>query len=232
MTVLLAFLAGLVSVLSPCVLPLVPIYAGYISGAPTGVAVTRPDGPTNLAAPSTRWRGVGFLIGFLGVFVLLWATIGVIGSLFLGAIPVLRQLAGLAIMGMGVAMVAGRQPMAGLSRWLRPFGRGGPVLLGAGVAVGWTPCVGPTLGAIITMAASAQNIVTATILLVAYAIGLAVPFLAILVAASRFRRLSGFLAQHARAVEVATGAMVVGVGWLVFSGSFGRLAGLFNLGIV
>ena len=212
--------------------PLVPIYAGYISGAAPAIPVGPSAALAVVPRTSPRWRGLGFLLGFLGVFVILWATIGLIGSLFLSALPVLRQLAGLAILATGLAMVAGRHPTAGLSRYARAFGRGGPVLLGAGVAVGWTPCIGPTLGAIIGLAASAPTLLAGTIMLVAYAIGLAVPFLLIAVAATRLRRLSQFLTRHARAVEVATGAMVVGVGWLVFTGSFARLAGWFNLGIV
>lgn len=232
MTLAVAFLAGLVSCLSPCVLPVIPVYAGYVAGA-TGAGWT---GGGTLAATTTAtgstWRAAGFLLGFLGVFVLLWASIGVIGFTLMSSVPVFRQLTGVLIVAMGMLMIAGRHPMLAVPARLANVGRGGPLLLGAGVAVGWTPCIGPTLGAILGLAASAPTAGSGLILLLAYAAGLAVPFLAVLFALRRFGRLSGWFAQRRRLVDAVTGTMIVGVGVLVFTGAFARLAGLFNLGII
>lgn len=234
MTLAVAFLAGLVSCLSPCVLPVVPVYAGYVAGG-TGGGWARPSATASVIAETdgATWRAVGFLLGFLGVFVLLWASIGVIGITLMSAIPLLRQITGAVIVGMGALMIVGRQPMLAIpGRLGHVGGAGGPVILGAGVAVGWTPCIGPTLGAILAFAASGPTVATGFLLLLAYAAGLAVPFVAVLVAMRRFRQLASWLARRHRAVDVVTGTFVVIVGVLVFTGAFARLASLFTFGVL
>ena len=233
MTLAVAFLAGLISCVSPCVLPVVPVYAGYVAGG-AGTRWTSGLGAGAIASPasSATWRALGFLLGFLGVFVALWASVGLVGFALLSTVPLLRQLTGVLIVAMGVLMIAGRHPMLTVPARLAKIGRGGPVLLGAGVAVGWTPCIGPTLGAILALAASATTVGAGLLLLLAYAVGLAVPFLVVLVALRRFRALAEWLAERHRVVDVVTGTLVVGVGVLVFMGAFARLAGLFNFGII
>lgn len=231
MTLAVAFLAGLVSCVSPCVLPVVPVYAGYVAGGAGSAWRSAPGAASATAAGgSATWRATGFLLGFLGVFVVIWASVGVVGFALLSTIPALRQVTGALIVAMGILMIAGRHPMLLLPVRLARVGRGGPVLLGAGVAVGWTPCIGPTLGAILALAASAPTVTSGLVLLVAYAAGLAVPFFVVLVALRRFGRLSAWLGSHRRLVDVATGALVTIVGVLVFTGAFARLAGLFTFG--
>ncbi len=248
MTLAVAFFAGLVSCVSPCVLPILPVFAGYVAGG-TGRKgdESLTSGGRAAAAGWTRscslrsrfrggdssaWRAIGFLTGFLGVFVLLWSSIGVVGFGLLQAIPDLRQVAGALIVLMGLAMITGRNPFERLTTRATQASNGGPVLLGAGVAVGWTPCVGPTLGSILTLSAASSTAGAGISLLVAYSAGLAVPFLLMLLAYRRFRALSAWLMRHRRLVDVFTGALVVLVGVLIFTGSFARLAGLFNFGIV
>jgi cytochrome c-type biogenesis protein len=232
-TLAIAFLAGLVSCISPCVLPVVPVYAGYVAGG-AGAGWSAGLGASPLPSPvgSATWRAVGFLLGFLGVFVLLWASIGVVGFTLMSTVPLFRQAIGALIVAMGVLMITGRHPMLAVPGRLANVGRSGPLLLGAGVAVGWTPCIGPTLGAILALAASAPTAGSGLLLLLAYAARLAVPFLAVLLALRRFRRLAGWFAEHRRLVDIVTGTMVAGVGVLVFSGAFARLAGLFSFGVV
>lgn len=231
MTLGVAFLAGLISCVSPCVLPVIPVFAGYVAGGPSQGAVAGTAPAIGVSSGAT-WRAVGFLIGFLGVFVVLWTSLGLVGFALLQAVPMLRQITGALIVTMGLLMISGRQPMLGLARWIHPARSGAPMLLGAGVAVGWTPCIGPTLGAILTMAAAGSSAAAGAVLLVAYALGLAVPFLLVLLAYQRVRGLARWLATHRRAVDVVTGALVAVVGVLVFTGAFARLAGLFNFGIV
>lgn len=233
MTLAVAFLAGLVSCVSPCVLPVVPVYAGYVAGGAGSAWMSAPGtAGVTAAGGSATWRAAGFLLGFLGVFVVIWASVGVVGFALLSTIPALRQVTGALIVAMGILMIVGRHPMLLLPVRLARVGRGGPVLLGAGVAVGWTPCIGPTLGAILALAASAPTVTSGLALLVAYAAGLAVPFIAVLVALSRFGRLSAWLRSHRRLVDIATGALVTIVGVLVFTGAFARLAGLFTFGVL
>ncbi len=221
MTLALAFLAGLVSCVSPCVLPVLPVFTGYVIGG-AGPAAGR---------PGSVQRAAGFLLGFLGVFVLLWASLGVLGFALFQAVPLLRQASGALIVAMGILTAAGRHPLARLPGIPASLGVGGPVLLGAGVAVGWTPCIGPTLGAILTLAAAAPTVGVGSLLLIAYAVGLAVPFLVVLFVYRRFRWLSAWLAQRPRGLEVVSGALTAAVGMLVYGGSFARLAGLFRLGL-
>lgn len=233
MTLAVAFLAGLVSCLSPCVLPVVPVFAGYVAGGSgTGWSSGLATAPPTPAVGSPTWRGIGFLLGFLGVFVALWASVGVVGFTLMSTVPLLRQVTGGLIVAMGLLMIAGRHPMMTVPARLGTMGAGGPLLLGAGVAVGWTPCIGPTLGAILALASSAPTAGAGLLLLLAYAAGLAIPFIAVLVGLRRFRRLAGWLGERRRLIEVVTGTLVVGVGVLVFSGAFARLAGLFNFGII
>lgn len=235
MTLAIAFLAGLVSCVSPCVLPVVPVYAGYVAGGAGSAWSRAPSASvgTSPSAAGATWRAIGFLLGFLGVFVLLWASIGVVGFALMSTVPLLRQLTGAVIVAMGLLMIAGRHPMLAIPARLGAVGGvGGPLVLGAGVAVGWTPCIGPTLGAILGFAASAPTVGSGLLLLLAYAGGLAVPFILVLVALRRFRRLAAWLGERHRAVDVVTGTLVVGVGVLVFTGAFARLAGLFTFGVI
>jgi cytochrome c-type biogenesis protein len=211
-TVAVAFLGGVVSCLSPCVVPVIPVFAALVGGS--------------RSTSGGRARAAGFLLGFAGVFVALWVSLGLVGFAAFDAIPTLRPLAGVAIVGLGAATIIGWQPQLGLGRWRQGTSLGGSFLLGAGVAIGWTPCIGPTLGAIITLAAASQTVWAGAALLVAYGIGMAVPLAVIGLGVARFRPLMRFVGAHHRAFQVASGALIAGVGVLVATGAFGRLAGL------
>jgi len=214
-TLAVAFLAGLISCLSPCVLPVIPVFATFVAG---GQGTTGTHGG--------RARATGFLIGFAGVFVALWVSLGLVGFALFDAIPTLRPVAGAVIVGLGLATMVGWQPMLALGRWRAAGSLGGSFLLGTGVAVGWTPCIGPTLGAIITMAAASQTVAAGAALLIAYGLGMAIPLAAIGLGLSRLRPLVRFLEAHHRGFQVVSGTLIAGVGVLVATGAFGRLAGL------
>lgn len=222
MTLAVAFLGGLISCLSPCVLPILPVSVAYVGGAGTQSDIA------GAVAVDTRGRqrAVGFLLGFVGVFVALWVSLGLVGFALLSTVPVLRPIAGLAIVGLGVATILGWQPQLSGGRFGGSGSFGGFFLLGAGVAVGWTPCIGPTLGAILTMAAASDSVWSGAVLLLAYAAGMAVPFVVAASGLTRFRPLARMLARHHRAFQVASGALIVGVGVLVATNAFSRLAGL------
>lgn len=222
MTLALAFLGGVVSCLSPCVIPVIPVFMSNVAGGVTSGTAFAGSGLTTAG----RYRAAGFLLGFAGVFVALWVSLGLVGFALFDVVPAARQIAGMAILVLGIATIAGWQPMLSVGRWGGAGSFGGSFLFGAGVAVGWTPCIGPTLGAILTLAAASQTVWSGAALLVAYGLGMAVPLIAIGLGLSRLRPLTRALARHHRAFQVGSGLFIVGVGVLVASNSFGRLAGL------
>src|SRR5213076_716524 len=197
-SIALAFAAGLISFASPCVLALVPVYLAFLgetAGAVSAVAVTVPAGsPLDGGGPGlapTRpviGQAVLFVLGFSAVFVLVGTPIGLLGGALFQIEPI-RQLAGLAVIAIGLLTTGILGPVLDrLSQPSPPPGALPPgrvaraLALGALVAVGWTPCIGPVLGAILTMGASTNSGPVAVVLLAAYSAGLAVPLLAAAVA--------------------------------------------------
>ncbi len=227
----LAFVAGLLSFVSPCVLALVPVYLAFLGETAT------------LSGPGTAslaWRGpvfsqaLLFVAGFGVLFVLLGTSVGVFGSV-LFRIDGARQVAGVAVIGIGLLTtgifgpVLDRFMRVGVRTDLLPAARSARAFgLGALVAMGWTPCIGPVLGAILTMGASSPDVWVAALLLVAYSAGLAIPFLAAAVALPRMQPLLNALRRHHRAVQVISGAFIMGVGLLIVTNAFARMAGLFT----
>jgi len=230
-SVALAFAAGLLSFASPCVLALVPVYLAFL-GESAALA-----GP---APPVIAWRGpvlgqaLLFVAGFTFVFVLLGTSFGLFGSL-LFPIDGARQVAGVAVVAIGLLTtgifgpvldrVMGIGVRADLLPAARPARAAG---LGALVAVGWTPCIGPVLGAILTMGSSSRDAWVAGVLLLAYSIGLAVPFLIAAVALPRLELVVLALRRHHRAVQVISGIFIMGIGLLILTNAFARMAGLFT----
>lgn len=238
----LAFAAGLVSFLTPCVLALVPVYVAFLAEAAASAplaegarlpAASSRDSAVDATSSAILLQAVLFTLGFSTVFVLLGASAGLAGAA-LFRVPLIRQLAGAAIVVIGLLMTGAFGPV--LDRIPAPRLAGGPpagrysraVGLGALVGVGWTPCIGPVLGAILVMGASAQDVGAAALLLSAYAAGLAVPFLVAAAFLPRVHPALRWLRAHERPMRVAAGLAVVGIGLLVFFDAFTRLAGLFG----
>jgi cytochrome c-type biogenesis protein len=238
--VAIAFLAGVVSFASPCCLPLVPAYVGYMVGA-------APDGMANRRMVALR-QSLAFVIGFSAVFIALWASVGLVGYILRDYAGVMRQVGGAILVFMGLH-VAGVINVAALYREVRlpvgPMGGGGTfgvapaprpgyarsALLGVTFAAGWTPCIGPILGGIIGLASVSASVAQGTVLLVAYAAGLAVPFVLVAVGATSVSHRLGWLRQHHRAVSIVTGVMLVAVGFLMITNTFARLSPLIPFGL-
>ena len=212
---LLALLAGALSFSSPCTLPLVPGYLGYLSG------VSSARGRTVAAA------GL-FVLGFALVFTVLGAAASSLGALLLTHRPVLDRVAGVVIIALGLVVLGLiRLPILlreerPLLRWARP-GPGGALLLGIAFAFGWVPCIGPVLGAILLLASGQPTLLSGAGLLFLYSLGLGVPFVAAAVFLDRFRPVSAWLRRHGAALNAAGGLLLVVMGALVFLGQLNQV---------
>ncbi len=217
----LAFAAGLVSFLSPCCLPLVPGYLATVSGTAPGELGRRVD-------PRVVSRSAVFVATFSLIFVLLGLAATAVGAFLFDNQPTLNRVAGVAIIGMGL-LFAGSVFVPRLNREWRPegllarAGRGSPVVAGAAFAIAWTPCVGPTLGAILGLASTTQGTGQGALLLGVYSAGLALPFLACAVAFSAATRAFGFFKRHYALVQASAGVVLVAMGVLVLTGELFRL---------
>jgi cytochrome c-type biogenesis protein len=224
----LVFGAGVLSFLSPCVLPLVPPYLTYMSGA--SFEQLREDGTT----AGVLWRrSVGtslfFILGFSLVFITLGATATAFGQAFRQALPILTPIAGLLIIAMGLHFL-GVLRIGFLDRQLRHLGpqtASGPVggfLLGLAFAVGWTPCIGPVLAAILSVSATQDTAYQGAALLAVYSLGLGVPFLLAGIAIGPFLTFFDSFRRHLGTVEKVMGGLLVLTGLLFITGQFTRLS--------
>jgi cytochrome c-type biogenesis protein len=258
-----AFVAGVISFLSPCVLPVVPAYLGQLGavaatvplamgsatralGTPaTAMAVPGGTAATATVAPLrpvTGWRAIpnaaAFVLGFGSVFTVLGVTAYVAAGPLRDNLPLLRQAGGVLLIVLGLNLM-GVLRLRLLARSWKPFERfggsgprvrrGGVVggfLLGGVFAVGWTPCIGPTLGAILTLAAvgSSPQVVA---LLVAYSLGLGIPFVLLALAVDRAPAITRPLLRHGRTIEVVGGALVIVLGVALIFDWLGWLARTF-----
>ena len=227
--ILTAFLGGLISFLSPCVLPLAPPYLAYLGGT----TLERISGEAGEPDPQLRRRvfvsACFFVLGLGTVFVALGATASAVGQLLLEYKGVLGRIAGVVIMLFGLHFLGLlRVPM--INRELRfagPAASGGygtSYLVGTAFAFGWTPCIGPILGAILGLAATQETITSGVALLAVYALGLGVPFLAAAAFIGPFLRWARRFRRHLGVVEKAMGVLLIAVGALMLAGEFERIA--------
>lgn len=217
--VAVAFSAGLFSFLSPCVLPLFPSYISFI----TGMSVN--DLTTDLTAAARRrvtLHALAFVGGFSIVFVSLGASFSAAGQFLLDHREAIRRAGGvlIAVFGLYIAGVFRFAPFARTVQWQireKPAGYLGTLLVGVTFAVGWTPCVGPILGAILSLASTAETVRTGVGLLVAYSAGLGVPFVLSALALGSFLRFFRRYRPFIPVVERAAGVLLVVVGVLVYT---------------
>ena len=224
--VLIAALAGFVSFASPCVLPLVPGYFGYLGSA---VAPVEPSfAPARGTTAQRRRLLLGvllFIAGFSIVFVTVTVLGGVFGQVFLAYADIATRILGVVVIVMGLAFVGVFRKM---QRTVRPrfrsrLGVAGAPLLGLALGIGWTPCIGPTLAAIISVSWNLGDPVRAGLLGVAYSLGLGIPFLLLALGLGWATRSMSFLRRHIRAINIAGGVVLVVLGLLMVSGLWTRL---------
>ncbi len=208
-----AALAGLVSFASPCVLPLVPGFLGYVTGLGGEDLADRPRGRMLLGA-------VLFVVGFSVVFILGTIFITSVGGVLVEQRTLLMRVGGVVVILMGLVFLgAGSQRQAKLS-WRPRAGLAGAPLLGAVFALGWAPCTGPTLAAVLVMASATADpqVGRSVTLAAAYSLGLGLPFLLIAAGLDRAGRASAWLRRHQRGIQVTGGMLLVAVGVLLVTG--------------
>lgn len=219
-SLLVAFAAGMISFLSPCVLPVVPPYLAYMSGISVG---EMRQGRSALVA------ALFFVMGLSTVFLILGAAASAFGAFFIGNSQGFSMLAGAVVILFGLHFLhILRLPFLERDIRLDAGDKGGSAfgayVLGLAFAFGWTPCIGPILGAILTLAAQEASLARGTLLLGVYALGLGLPFLLAAVFLGRLTPALGFFKTHATAIERAMGALLLLVGILMLTGGFSAMS--------
>ena len=210
--------AGMLSFASPCVLPLVPAYLGFITGR-SAEELQSAHGRVRLEIAT---QGLAFVLGLAVIFTLLGASATVLGQTLLQNLPVLWKLGGVLVVLFGLNML-GVLRIPALTRTLRVAeitprpGPGGAFLLGVAFGAGWTPCVGPFLAGLLALASSQETVGEGLTLLLLYALGLGIPFLLAGLAVDRSLSVLRALRPHLLIIERGSGALLVGMGVLLFT---------------
>lgn len=224
MNVAIAFGAGMLSFLSPCVFPLVPAFLVDMAGEAALAGTQR---------RRTLAHALAFVVGFSAVFTLLYIAVAAVGALAGQMVFWLQRVGGLILVVLGLQMLGLiRIPFLARGLDLRlergATGLTRSFLIGLAFGIGFTPCAGQYLGAILMVLVVDQDLASGGILLVAYTLGLGVPFLVLAGGLAGTRRLARSLASHIRVVNVAGGTLVIAMGLVLASGQFGKLAQFFT----
>jgi len=225
--VLIAFTAGVLSFLSPCVLPLVPSYLSFVTG------MSLEDLRGDFDRRRVLVHSLLFVSGFTLIFVLLGASASFLGSFLRYNSDWIARIGGVIIIIFGLHLI-GLFRIAPLLREKRvhlsnkPVGYLGTVAVGVAFGAGWTPCIGPVLGAILTMAASQEQLGQGMAMLFVYSMGLAVPFVLAALALERFLNAFARFRRFLPAIQIASGVLLVLLGVLLVTGSFVVLAAWLN----
>ncbi|OGP14062.1 MAG: cytochrome C biogenesis protein [Deltaproteobacteria bacterium GWA2_55_10] len=229
----LAFLGGILSFISPCVLPLVPSYISFVTGI--SFEELTADGDNKELKKVILINSLMFILGFSTVFVvILGSSAQLLGSLFMEYQDIVRKIGGLVIILLGIHII-GIINFGILQRDKRfhffrekPSGMLGSFLVGIGFAAGWTPCIGPILSAIFAVAATSESPWSGMVLFIAYSLGLAIPFLLTSLGINTFLKHFNKLKKHMRTVSIVTGIFLIATGLLIFTNSLGIIAVYLN----
>jgi cytochrome c-type biogenesis protein len=254
-SIFLAFAAGLLSCLSPCVLPLVPAYLGYLTGASLETAPSRTvavqqavtgggggtttlTAPSQAATPSPFLHAVSFVSGFSLVFVAFGVSLGVLGYFLRDHQEIILKISGTLLIVMGLHL-SGVITIPFLERERRVdapagsrIGYARSFVVGSTFSAGWSPCIGPTLGAILGLAVSSGTVAEAGVLLLIYSAGLSIPFLAMGLTYNSVKPLYQRIKRYSGVINYVSGAMLIVVGILVFTDSLINFNSLFNFGFL
>ncbi len=229
----LALLGGLISFVSPCVLPLVPSYISFVTGI-SFEELTSEEGSRELKS-IILLNSLMFILGFSTVFVvILGSAAQLFGTLFLEYDEIIRKVGGAVIVLLGVHIIGIINiRILQMDKRLhffrdKPAGFFGSFLVGIGFAAGWTPCIGPILSMIFTVAATSESPYAGTVLFIAYSLGLAIPFMLTSLGINSFLKHFQRLKHHMRMVSLVTGLLLIVTGLLIFFNSFAFISGYFN----
>jgi cytochrome c-type biogenesis protein len=229
--VAIAFIAGLISFLSPCVLPLVPGYISIVSGS--SLEQLKAQSKDSSVLRTVLMNSVTFIVGFSITFIVLGASATWLGQLLVSWRQLLDKIAGLVLIVFGVH-VLGIVKINALYQDKRfhnvetQRGALGSLVLGLAFAFGWTPCLGPILAGILAIASTKQTVTEGMLLLGFYSAGLGIPFLLTSLALNQFLSFYSRFKKHFHAVEMVSGALVIAVGIMMVTGSLTRLATWFS----
>lgn len=223
---LAAFVAGLLSFLSPCVLPLVPGYVSLISGASVDELQTQ----ERRVLGTVMLHSITFVLGFSAVFIALGAVATSVGQLFNEYHSLLSKIAGIVVIIFGLHLTGLLKIKALYADKRMHEVKGGSSAVGSFVvgfafAFGWTPCIGPILATILVLAGAQQTVLKGIILLAVYSMGLAVPFLLTSLGVDRFLAFYGRFRRHLHTVEVCSGILLIAIGVLIFLNNLKLLSG-------
>lgn len=226
-----AFIAGLLSFLSPCVLPLIPSYITYITGL--SFADLQAEHPTHKVRQQTIIHSLLFISGFTVVFVLLGASATFVGGFMQEHIDVVRKVGGILIIlfGIHVSGLLKLWALLGEKRIVvhrKPAGYFGSFIIGLAFAAGWTPCIGPILASILMVAATEGSVAKGVMLLFFYSLGLAIPFFLSSLALHQFLVIFNRFKKYIRIFEIVTGIFLIIVGVLVFTNYLAVLSSFAN----
>jgi len=225
-----AFVAGVLSFVSPCVLPLIPGYLSYISGVTLEEMRGTADGSdVRRARGKVLVASIAFVLGFSMVFVSLGASATAVGAFLMSRLSLLGKIAGAIIILfglhlMGVLKISWLYAEKRVQTQRKPAGPLGAIFVGIAFAFGWTPCIGPILAAILAVAASKETVMQGVELLAAYSLGLGIPFLLAALAINQFFAAFARIRKHYHVVEVVSGGLLVAVGLLIFTNRFTIIA--------
>ena len=224
--IIVSFIAGIATFISPCVLPLIPAYITLV----TGLSLNQLSEKNNLS--KIFLSSLFFVLGFSAIFVLLGISATFIGSFFLDNINILRWIGGIIVILFGVHLI-GIFKISALYKqisFLKPAQKTGNYFtiffIGCAFALGWTPCVGPILSSILIMASTQETVGKGAVLLVSYSLGLGVPFILTALFINKLLTIFNFIKKHYRIIEIVSGLLLIAIGVLLITNSFNKITTL------
>ncbi len=218
------FIAGLLSFFSPCVIPLIPMYVGFLAGD------FDDDGPNK---KKMYINALGFFIGLMSVFILLGATATALGGFLLDKSTIIRKVLGVVVIFFGIFQLGIIKPSFLMKERkmrvkMKRAGFGTAVVMGAAFSFGWTPCVGPILGTVLALAANSKTLNVGILYLIVYTIGFAIPFALSTLLMGQMTRWLESISKYLHIIKIVTGIVLIAVGYLIYSNQLGQLTSLFS----